>query len=86
MCEWKVDQCEERESLITAERGHLHLLLKDDRYNFMEATLQLVFPRSFCCHAVNLSVLGGGAKIPQRPKVRIQESRGQRRGEDETVR
>lgn len=76
MCEWKVDQCEERESLITAERGHLHLLLKDDRYNFMEATLQLVFPRSFCCHAVNLSVLGGVQRFPRGQRLEFRRAGG----------
>lgn len=25
VCEWKVDQCEERESLITAERGLIYI-------------------------------------------------------------
>lgn len=55
------------------ERTHLHLLLRDDRYNFMEASLQLVIPRSFCCHAVNLSVLVGSKDSPV--------ARGQNSGE-----
>lgn len=57
----------------SSERTHLHLLLKDDRYNFMEAALQLVFPRSFCCHAVNLSVQEGSKDSP--------EAKGQNSGE-----
>lgn len=85
MYQWNVDQSEYRESVITAVRGLLHLLFKDDRYNFMEATLQLVFPRSFCCRAVNLSVLEGSKDSPE-AKGQNSGEQGRRRGEDEIVR